>query len=416
MQNNYMKKLIFALIILLLSKNLLASYVEYDYLTDKNIYPDDLIVNLNTSVEINSSFGVAVGAKVKLKLLIAPGLNFVKFTPFSNTFQYGVKLGSSESSVSTSNGDSITLYNDSSIKTTEHFAYVFIDNLQGTRTFQLHQATKLTIKANEDTAIYNAWKSGEDYNQSNSNNSIQVPEPPELIYPEDNSIHSRLTETITLQWSATSLINKYNLRVKDLIDETLRDNRSNCPEDPLFVCIDLYQFTEITIQVEPGHKYQWWVHAVSENNASDANISVFNIEPAIESNNLETEGNDNYNEDKEEVCDNIDNDCDGETDEECIVDDINNENSNQQHNENDTNNELTNNIINDSNNLNNENNINSNNDNNDDTVNNINDVNADTSNAINNINNINNDNSMDEPDLLKEVEKNKNGCSCNSLK
>lgn len=264
-----------------------SSYAEQDYLTSKSVYPDKLTANLNTVVEINDGWGVAAGAQVKLKLLIPPGLNYVVFVPFSNSFQYGVKLGRSPTSVSTSNGDAIVLYNNRDIDTNEHFAYIFIDNSAGKSAFQLHRATKLTIKASDDVVEYEAWKSGVIRDTSDSN---PIPEKPVLLNPPNNSILPATTKTITLQWSATSPIPSYNLRVENLTTgTTIKDARNNCPGEPLFICIDSYQATTIDISVEPGHQYRWWVHAEGDATASEANLSVFNIEQAVTQNSCVSE-------------------------------------------------------------------------------------------------------------------------------
>jgi hypothetical protein len=150
-----------------------ADYTEQPYLVSKTPYPVNLTPSLNALMQITTgTVQVAPGAQVKLKLLIPPGLNAVKFVPQSNSFQYGVKLGGSATDVRRSNGDSIRLYLNAQ-KSSEQYHYIYIDNSVGTRTFSLHPMTSLTIKAYDDVVQYNAWRNG--ISQSETSKTPELP-------------------------------------------------------------------------------------------------------------------------------------------------------------------------------------------------------------------------------------------------
>lgn len=71
------------------------------------------------------------------------------------------------------------------------------------------------------------------------------------------------TRSISLSWHSVAGEAVYAVRVEDKTDSVIRDSSNNCPGDPHYVCLDDVRTTSTTVQVTPGHTYNWWVHAVS---------------------------------------------------------------------------------------------------------------------------------------------------------
>lgn len=133
-----------------------SDYTIKNYVTSKSTYVNPIRTDRNINVPLGA-VEVNMGQRVKLKILVAAGLNYAALVPMSNTFQYGVFLGNSEANLSTSNGGVIELYSDNLKKSTEHYAYVYVDNSAGTKTFFMMNSSVLTIFALNDANAYDTW-------------------------------------------------------------------------------------------------------------------------------------------------------------------------------------------------------------------------------------------------------------------
>lgn len=84
---------------------------------------------------------------------------------------------------------------------------------------------------------------------------------------------------MTLSWDPPLGSVSYLVRVRDETDGTLRDSRNNCPGATIYLCVDGWASTTITISVSAGHSYAWWVHATDGSGVSgDPASSWFSVQ------------------------------------------------------------------------------------------------------------------------------------------
>jgi hypothetical protein len=153
----YKPLFIILLVILISFLNTVYGYFrEANYVTSQSQYINPIPVSTQVLVPLNS-ISVAAGEQVRLRILIPAGLNLVQFNPSSNSFQYGARLGNSESTLGVSNGDTMLLYFDLEENSTENYAYIYIDNSNGSRTFTLSGNSSLLIYTQDTTEEYDAW-------------------------------------------------------------------------------------------------------------------------------------------------------------------------------------------------------------------------------------------------------------------
>jgi hypothetical protein len=136
-----------------------GDYTGTTYFSSKNSYPSQMTLDELNVISL-PHIGVAKGAQVRLEILVPAGINYLKFVPSSNSFQYGVRLGGSIETLGGSNGDTILLYNTLT-NSKEHIAYIYIDNTRGSRTFRLSGHTSLVMLARGDTTEYDFWRHNE---------------------------------------------------------------------------------------------------------------------------------------------------------------------------------------------------------------------------------------------------------------
>ncbi len=91
---------------------------------------------------------------------------------------------------------------------------------------------------------------------------------------------SPLSTQFTLSWKAVPGVKSYAVRVDDGVNDT-KDARNNC--GPHSVCIDNYvpasdDNPTLSVEVVPGRKYTWWVHAADSLCPSSGN-AYFNVNP-----------------------------------------------------------------------------------------------------------------------------------------
>lgn len=70
------------------------------------------------------------------------------------------------------------------------------------------------------------------------------------------------TSEVTLTWTAGPSGASYNVRAEDLTDAAPRDSRNTCAGNPHYLCVDGVSATSISLAVQTGHLYKWWVHTV----------------------------------------------------------------------------------------------------------------------------------------------------------
>lgn len=92
----------------------------------------------------------------------------------------------------------------------------------------------------------------------------EIPEGrPLLVSPSDNEVinsDSNQIFNIKLKWLSRGANDKYDLRVADLSDNSIRMPGNDCGVDKYYVCRNNLKNNEFTLPVVPNHRYRWWVH------------------------------------------------------------------------------------------------------------------------------------------------------------
>ncbi len=85
------------------------------------------------------------------------------------------------------------------------------------------------------------------------------PSQPTLKSPAEAQTFQASTQQVTLEWEPVAGAT-YDLRVNvDTLGKSIaKDSRNNCNQH--FVCINSYNSNSITVNVQPGVAYSWWVH------------------------------------------------------------------------------------------------------------------------------------------------------------
>lgn len=89
-----------------------------------------------------------------------------------------------------------------------------------------------------------------------------TPAMPTNLSPDATTFDAGAT-SVTLIWNAVPGNVPYAVRVEDHTDGAARDARNNCPNNPHYLCLNNVRATSVSVPVTPGHRYTWWVHAVS---------------------------------------------------------------------------------------------------------------------------------------------------------
>ena len=97
-------------------------------------------------------------------------------------------------------------------------------------------------------------------NSNNSQKTSAVIKAPEKLSPAGKE-YSSSTTSVQLKWKSVKGAKSYAVRV-DFPNSTLRDERNNCPTNSHYVCINRLSENDLSIDVEPGKTYSWWVHAI----------------------------------------------------------------------------------------------------------------------------------------------------------
>jgi len=90
--------------------------------------------------------------------------------------------------------------------------------------------------------------------------SAQVPSLPTNLYPNDGS-QLAATIQVTLSWAAVPGATHYNVRANNWTNSTQRDPRNNCPGSPHYLCVDVLTTASITLPVNPGSSYGFFLQA-----------------------------------------------------------------------------------------------------------------------------------------------------------
>jgi hypothetical protein len=69
------------------------------------------------------------------------------------------------------------------------------------------------------------------------------------------------SSTVTLSWDPTPGATYYAIRANDQTQMSNRMPGNNCAGDPHYVCVDGWGGNSFQLAVQPGHYYDWWVHA-----------------------------------------------------------------------------------------------------------------------------------------------------------
>jgi hypothetical protein len=95
------------------------------------------------------------------------------------------------------------------------------------------------------------------------------------LAPLSPSGHIAATDSVTLTWQPIAGASSYAVRADDRAGNAVYDSRNNC--GPHMLCVNGLTGTSITLSVEPGHSYDWWVHSLSGAGWSDGVYTSFTV-------------------------------------------------------------------------------------------------------------------------------------------
>lgn len=107
--------------------------------------------------------------------------------------------------------------------------------------------------------------------------TFAIPTPPDGLNPINGKVFPANETLITLSWGQVTGAGAYAIRVSDLTEPNARDARNNCSLSEEYLCIDGLAIPNISISVKAGHKYTWWVHAISNGEWSVQSVSNFSV-------------------------------------------------------------------------------------------------------------------------------------------
>jgi hypothetical protein len=85
--------------------------------------------------------------------------------------------------------------------------------------------------------------------------------PPTITAPANGALLGGTSATVS--WNSVSGAASYLVRCVDLTGTTPKDSRNTPNSSTAFLYIDKYVPTSITMNVVPGHSYNFWIHAAS---------------------------------------------------------------------------------------------------------------------------------------------------------
>lgn len=106
--------------------------------------------------------------------------------------------------------------------------------------------------------------------------SAQILPPPANLSPADGS-QIAATATVIVSWNPVPNATSYNVRANNWSNGALRAPGNNCPGDPHYMCIDNLTASSISLPVDAGSSYGFWLHACNANGCSDAATSNFSV-------------------------------------------------------------------------------------------------------------------------------------------
>lgn len=87
------------------------------------------------------------------------------------------------------------------------------------------------------------------------------PVAPTIVAPHHRAEFGNFTSSVVLKWSsAPSATGGYLVRVADLTDPNARDPRNN-GRNLTYLYLNNYSGTEVSLPVQPGHRYWFWIHS-----------------------------------------------------------------------------------------------------------------------------------------------------------
>jgi parallel beta-helix repeat protein len=109
--------------------------------------------------------------------------------------------------------------------------------------------------------------------------SAQVPPPPANLYPPDGAQIATTTQ-VTISWAAVPGATYYNVRANNWTNSGLRDPQNNCPNSPHYMCVNGTGATSITMPVDPGSGYGFFMHACNAAGCGDVAYANFTVASA----------------------------------------------------------------------------------------------------------------------------------------
>ena len=106
--------------------------------------------------------------------------------------------------------------------------------------------------------------------------NAQIPSLPENLSPVNGS-QIAATPAVGLQWNAVPNASSYNVRANNWSNGALRAPGNNCPGDPHYLCVNDLTSTSISMPVDAGSSYGFWLNACNANGCSDVAVSNFSV-------------------------------------------------------------------------------------------------------------------------------------------
>lgn len=109
--------------------------------------------------------------------------------------------------------------------------------------------------------------------------NAQVPAKPVNLFPQD-AAQLAATSQVNISWSAVPNASWYNVRAINWSSSTLRASGSNCPENPYYLCVNNFASNSISLPVDAGSSYGFFLDACNANGCGEVSFSNFSVQPA----------------------------------------------------------------------------------------------------------------------------------------
>jgi hypothetical protein len=106
--------------------------------------------------------------------------------------------------------------------------------------------------------------------------NAQVPPIPTGLTPPDGAQIASTTQVL-LSWASIPGATSYNVRANNWTNAELRDPQNNCPGSPHYMCVNGLTTTSLSMPVDPGSGYGFFMHACNAAGCSDVAFANFTV-------------------------------------------------------------------------------------------------------------------------------------------